>query len=336
MDTNHAPATGIAPAAVTRRDLLALSLATLLLPAQAAAQNPPLKPIKLVVGFAPGGSADFVARLIAPRLASALSTTVVVENKAGASGTIAVAHVAKSTPDGTTLLMGSASPVVIAPQTLEKAPFNPLTDLAPVNTVGLTPQVIAVSASSGIRTLRELLRLARTRQVSLASSGTGGMTHLSIELLIRASGSNVVHVPYKGAGPSITDALAGHVHGLVSDATPVLPMLQDGRLVALAVTSDKRVDFLPNVPTVSEEVPGFVAVNWAGVFAPASTPKPLVETINAALTSVVASDEVKAQLQKAGFVPSTMTSPDAFQRFVAEEHTRWGKLIRELNIVLKE
>jgi tripartite-type tricarboxylate transporter receptor subunit TctC len=328
--------TGVPRGASSRRAFVAFGLATFFFPRLGTAQNPASKPIKLMVGFAPGGSADFVARLIAPRLATAFGAVVVVENKPGASGTIAVAHVAKSAPDGTTLLMGSASPVVIAPQTLEKAPFNALTDLVAINTVGLTPQVIAVSASSGIRTLKDLLTLARTRQVSLASSGTGGMTHLSIELLIRASGSNIVHVPYKGSGPAISDTLAGHVHGLASDATPLLPLLQDGRLVALAVTSEQRVDFLSDVPTVSEEFPGFAATNWSGVLAPVGTPKALIDRINAGLVSVVANNDVRTQLRKAGFVPGTMVSPEAFQKFVAEDFARWGKLIKELNIVTKE
>ncbi|QDL38667.1 Bug family tripartite tricarboxylate transporter substrate binding protein [Rhodoferax sediminis] len=322
----------------SRRRSIALCLATLLLflPGLGVAQSLGAKPIKLVVGFTPGVSADFVVRMIAPRIAEALGPTVVVENKPGASGTIAGAFVAKSPPDDTTLLMGSASPVVISPQTLQKVPFNPLTDLVAINTVGLTPQVIAVNPPTGIITFKYLLAMAHAHQVSLASSGTGGMTHLAIEPLIRSSGSNIVHVPYKGAGPSITDTLAGHVQGVVSDLTPVLPFLQDGRVLAVAVTSEKRVEFLPDVPAVSEDIPGLGATNWAGVLAPGGTPRPVVDRINAALVSVVIREDVKTPLRKAGFVPTTMASPEAFQRFVAQDYGRWGKLIRELNIVTND
>jgi tripartite-type tricarboxylate transporter receptor subunit TctC len=232
--------------------------------------------------------------------------------------------------------MGSASPVLISPQTLQKSPFNVLTDLVGINTVGLTPQVIAVSPAMGIKSLKDLLASSRTRQISLGSSGTGGMTHLTIELLIRDAGTQIVHVPYKGAGPSITDALAGHVQGVVSDLTPLLPFLQDGRLLALAVTSDKRVDLLPNVPTVNEDLPGFSATNWAGLLAPSGTPKPIIEAINSALLKALAGEDAKAQLRKAGFVPSAMPSPEAFQKFLVRDYARWGKLIKELGIVTLE
>jgi tripartite-type tricarboxylate transporter receptor subunit TctC len=335
MTSCNAPAILI-PVAAARRRLLALGAAGCLLPGLAEAQPGAARPIRLVVGFTPGGSADFIARLIAPALGEALGTTVLVDNRPGASGTIAGTFVARSAPDGTTLLVGSASPVVISPQVLQKSPFHPLTDLLGVNTIGLTPQVIAVSPATGIRTLKDLLAMARTQPVSLASSGTGGMTHLTIELLARAAGGKIVHVPYKGAGPSITDALAGHVQGVVSDLTPLIPMLQDGRLQALAVTSEKRIDLLPEVPAVSESLPGFSATNWAGVLAPAGTPRPLLLRLHAALGAVIGREDVRTQLRKAGFVPASTESPEAFQKFIADDFARWGRLIKELNIVLTE
>ncbi len=304
-------------------------------PALACAQDYPAnKPIKLIVGYPPGGSNDIVARLIAPRLGEALGTTVVVENRAGVSGAVGADFVAKAAPDGLTLLFASASPVVITPHTIPRIPFNTLTDFAPVNTVGLTPEAIAVSPSLGVKNLKELLALAQTRQVSLSSSGTGGMPHLTIELLMQASkNSKFVHVPYKGAGPAITDTLAGHVNGIVMDVTPLYPLIQEGKLQALALTSEKRAEFLPNVPTAQDELPGFAVTNWLGLFAPAKTPAAIVDKLNAALVRIVAREDVKAQLIKNAVVPSVMASPAAFTQFVAAEYARWGKLVKDKNIV---
>ena len=300
------------------------------------AQEFPGKPIHLVVGYPPGGSNDIVARIIAPALGEALGTQVVVENKAGANGVIGADFVAKAVPDGYTLLAASASPLVITPHTLAKIPFNTLTDFSPINTVGLTPEAIAVAPALGVTTLKELIALSRTRQISLSSSGTGGLPHLTIELLIQASKGNIIHVPYKGAVPAVTDTLAGHVNGIVMDVPPLYPLIQDGRLRALAVTSDKRVEFLPNVPTAQEELPGFNVSNWVGVFAPARTPKPVIEKINDALRKAVARADVRQQLVKVAVVPSIMATPDAFAKFVGEEFGRWGRLVKEKNITTND
>ncbi len=316
-----------------RRSLLALGLAAACAPGLVSAQDFPNKPIKLVVGYPPGGSNDIVARIVAPRLGEELGTTVVVENKAGVSGAIGADFVAKSAADGYTLLLASASPVVITPHTIPKVPFNTLTDFTAINTVGLTPEAIAVSPSLGVKDLKELLALARTRQVSLSSSGTGGLPHLTIELLMQAAKGKIVHVPYKGAGPAVTDTLAGHVNGIVMDVPPLFPLFQDGRLQPLAVTSAKRVEFLPNVPTAQEELPGFDVTNWVGVFGPAKLPAAVTARLNAALTKVVAREDVRAQLIKVAVVPSSMANPAAFQQFVAAEYGRWGKLVKEKNIV---
>jgi tripartite-type tricarboxylate transporter receptor subunit TctC len=315
-----------------RRSLLALGLAAAFVPGFATTQAFPNKPIRLIVGYPPGGSNDIVARIIAPRLGEELGTTVVVENKAGVSGAIGADFVAKSAADGYTLLLASASPVVITPHTIPKVPFNTLTDFTAINTVGLTPEAIAVSPSLGVKSLKELLALARTRQVTLSSSGTGGLPHLTIELLIQAAKGHIVHVPYKGAGPAITDTLAGHVNGIVMDVPPLFPLFQDGRLQPLAVTSAKRAEFLPNVPTAQEELPGFDVTNWVGVFGPAKLPPVVLARINAALAKTVAREDVRAQLIKVAVVPSTMVNPAAFQQFVAAEYGRWGKLVKAKNI----
>jgi tripartite-type tricarboxylate transporter receptor subunit TctC len=312
---------------------LAASMAFLLPAAGGAQSYAGNKPVRLIVGYTPGGSNDIIARIIAPRLAEELGTSVVVENKPGASGALGADYVAKSPPDGLTLLAASASPVVITPHTLPKVSFNTLTDFAPINTVGLTPEAIALGPKMKAASLKELLDTARTKQVTLASSGTGGLPHLTIELLTQASKGKILHVPYKGAAPAITDTIAGHVDGIVMDLPPLFPMIQEGRLTALAVTSDKRFDLLPNLPTAHEELPGFTVTNWMGVFAPAKTPKAVIDQLDAALKKVVAREDVKAQLLKNAVVPSVMASPDVFTKFVAQEYNRWGKLVKERNIV---
>lgn len=324
---------GFAP---SRRHVLALGAAALLAPGLAAAQEYPTKPIRLIVGYPPGGSNDIVARIMAPHLAQALGTSVIVENRAGVSGALASDYVAKSAPDGYTLLAASASPVVITPHTIPKIPFNTLTDFAPVNTVGVMPEAIAVAPSLGVNSLKELLDLAKTRQISLSSSGTGGLPHLTIELLTQVAKANILHVPYKGAGPAVSDTLAGHVNGIVMDVPPLYPFIKDGRLKALAVTSDKRVEFLPDVPTAQEVLPGFSVTNWVGVFAPAKTPRVIVDKLNAALVKVAGRPDVRQQLLKVAVVPSTMASPDDFQKFVADEFNRWGKLVKEKHITAND
>jgi tripartite-type tricarboxylate transporter receptor subunit TctC len=308
----------------------AVALSTMLLgPGSAVAQDYPTRPIKIIVGYPPGGSNDIVARIIAPPLGEELGVPVIVENRAGASGTIGADAVAKAAPDGYTLMVTSASPVVITPHTMEKVPFDTPRDFAAVNTVGLTPEVIAVRSALPVHSLKELLALAQKQQVSLSSSGSGGLPHLTIELIKQAHKGNILHVPYKGAAPAMTDTIAGHVDGIVMDLPPLFPMIKDGRLRPLAVTSAKRVDFLPDVPTALEELPGFDVVNWLGVLAPAKTPQKVIDRLNAALIKIVARPDVKEKLSNVAVVPSTMESPAAFQKFLAAEYARWGKVVKE-------
>jgi tripartite-type tricarboxylate transporter receptor subunit TctC len=295
-----------------------------------AQQDYPNRPIKMVVGYPPGGSNDIVARIVAPALGEILGVQILVDNRAGASGTIGAAQVAKSTPDGYTLMLSSASPLVIAPHTLSKSPFDVDRDFIAINTVGLTPEAIAVGPNMAVGSLRELVALSQRQDVTISSSGNGGLPHLTIELLKRASKGRIVHVPYKGAGPAVSDTLAGHVNAVTMDLPALIGFIKDGRLKALAVTSDKRVDFLPDVPTAQEEgLPSFSAVNWVGVFAPAGTPRPIIDKLHAALARVVADPQVRALLTKAAVVPSASASPQVFQAFIARENERWGRLVRE-------
>jgi tripartite-type tricarboxylate transporter receptor subunit TctC len=311
-----------------------IGLAMLALCGVTAAQDLAIgRPVKLIVGYPPGGSNDIVARIVAPRLAELLGTPVVVENKAGANGVIGADSVAKSAPDGQTLLAASASPLVIAPHLQNgRAPFDTRKDLLAINTLGRMPEVIAVNPSLQITTLSQLLALARTKPVTLASSGNGGLPHLTIELLKQASRGNIVHVPYKGAGPAMADVIAGHTQGIVMDLPPLYPLLQDGRLTPLAVTSERRVEFLPKLPTAEEELPGFQVSNWIGLFAPARTPRSIVDKLNAALIAVMARQDVKDLLHKAAVTPGTLASPEAFQTFVNEEFSRWERVVKSANV----
>ncbi len=314
----------------------ALSSSTLLHTA-ARAQDFSGKPITMVVGFAPGGSNDIAARIIAPYMGELLGTTVVVENKTGAAGMISGAYVVKSAPDGHTLLLSSLSPIVVSPQTKIKPPFHTPTDLIAVNMVGLSPQAIAINNSlPGVKTLADLFALSKTRQITLSSSGTGSLSHLTIEMLTTASNGKLVHVPYKGGGPAVTDTIAGHVDGVVMDLSPILPMSQDGRLNVLAVTTENRIDFLPNTPTAKEDLPNFTAVNWVGVFAPAHTPKNVINKINDAIVKVVARPDVQDKLKKAAIVPQTMESPAKFQTFIDNEYKHYGEVMKQARVELSD
>ncbi|CAM3724974.1 tripartite tricarboxylate transporter substrate binding protein [Polaromonas hydrogenivorans] len=295
-----------------------------------AQKNYPSKPVKLVVGFPPGGSNDIVARIITPALSEILGAQVIVDNRAGASGILAAGQVAKSVPDGYTLMLSSASPLVIAPHTLGKLPFDVNRDFLAINTVGLTPEAVAVGPNTSVKSFKELIELSKTQDVTISSSGNGGLPHLTIELLKQASKGRIIHVAYKGAGPAITDTLAGHVNAVTMDLTALIPFIRDGRLKPLAVTSDKRVDFLPQVPTVQEEgLPSFSAVNWLGIFAPAGTPKSIIDQLHAAIEKVMANPQVRAQLTTAAVIPNTSASPQAFQAFVAQENKRWARVVTD-------
>jgi tripartite-type tricarboxylate transporter receptor subunit TctC len=316
----------------TRREVLALGAAAWTMPHLAWAEDYPSRPLRLMVGFSPGGGVDSSARIIAPRIGEELKATMVVDNKAGASGMICSDYVAKAAPDGYTLMYTAGSAITVAPHLVAKPPINSLTDLIPVNAIGAAPLVLSLHPGTGIRTLPEFIAQAKTRQLTLASAGIGTLTHLTIELLAQVTGGKIVHVPYKGGGAAVVDALSGHVDGMISDIPPVLQQFQAGKLVPIAVTSEQRFELLANIPTVNEVIKGFTAASWMGVFAPAKTPQPIVDRLSVAVAKAVAREDVGAQLKKVGVVPYSYPTPDAFRKFIAEDNERWSKLIREKNI----
>jgi tripartite-type tricarboxylate transporter receptor subunit TctC len=299
----------------------------------ASAQDYPAKPIKLIVGFPPGGSNDVAARVVAPKLAEILGQPVVVENKPGANATLGTDFVAKSAPDGYTLTLGSLSPLVLSLFTYSKIPYDTQKDLVAITTVAMSPEIIAVHPSVPATTLSQLVEYAKTKEVTLSSSGNGGLPHLAIELLKGQSKAKFLHVPYKGASPAVMDTVGGHVNGVVMDLAAVAPHVRDGRLRGLAVTIENRAAGLPDIPTTAEQgLPGVIALNWFAIMAPAKTPKAIVDKLHAAVLKATAMPSVKEELAKAGIEPFTQPSPEAFRKFLAEEIVRWGKIARDAGV----
>jgi len=302
-----------------------LSAAVLLFAwATVAAQTFPSKPVRIVVPFPPGGGADTLARIMEPRLAAIWGQPVIVENRPGASGHIGADFVAKSAPDGATLLMSSTASLT------EKN----VGQFAPVSLVSASPYVVTASPKVAASNIRELIALAKSKpgKLSFASSGTGAASHLSAELFRSMAGVDLLHVPYKGTGQAVTDLLAGHVDLMFAPAQTVMPYVREGRLKALALTGSKRSETLADLPTVAESgVPGYAAVGWFGLLAPAATPRPVVAKISADANRVLAEREVREKMVGLGADPSGDT-PEEFARFIREDQAKWGKLMKEAGI----
>jgi tripartite-type tricarboxylate transporter receptor subunit TctC len=309
-----------------------LALFLLLAATVSVAQPYPSRPIKLVVGFAPGGAADFVSRSIAEPLARSLGQSIVVENRAGAGSSIAAEYAAKSAPDGYTILIASPSSILVNPLISPKAGFDPRRDLAPITRVSSSPLVIAVNPAVGADDLRSLIRIARERpgQLNFATSGNGSAPHLAAVLFMRLASVELVHVPYKGGGPAVQSVLAGDTQ--LSFATPpsVLPLVQAGRLKALAVTSRKRTPLVPGVPGMAEAgLPDYEISFWYGFFAPAGTPDEILKKLFAATSEVLQIPRINASLAKEGTETAGSASPEEFASFIAEDGKLWERLIRD-------
>jgi tripartite-type tricarboxylate transporter receptor subunit TctC len=298
----------------------------------AHAQTYPAKPIRLIVGFPPGGSNDIVARQLAPKLTQLLGVQVIVENRPGANATIATDFVAKAAPDGYTIMLGSSSPLVISPFTYPNLPYDTLRDLAAITTVGSTPEMIATHPSVPARNLKELVALAKSQpnKLAFASSGNGGLPHLAIELFKTLGKVSVLHVPYKGAGPAAIDLVGGHVHVMIIDMPALAPFVKNGKLRGIAMTSEKRTPLLPDIPTSGEQgMPGLIAVNWFGIMAPAKTSAPIIEKLHGAFVKAATAPDMKEQFDKVGVEAYVQPSPEAFTGFLKQELTRWGKIAKE-------
>ncbi len=310
----------------------ALMAAAALTAALAEAQDYPSKPVRLIVGFPPGGSNDIIARQLAPRVGELLGVQVVVENRPGANATIATEYVARSTPDGHTITLGSASPLALSPHTYSKIGYDTARDFAGITTVAMTPEIVAVHPSVPARSLQELIGLARRQpgKLNFAHSGNGGLPHLAIELFKTLAKVNVQPVPYKGAGPAANEVLGGHVEGIIMDFPVLLPHVKAARMRGLALAAEKRMLLLPELPTAGEQgVQGLIAVNWFAIMAPAKTPRPVVDKLHAAFVKAANSPDTRERMRALGIEPLTSASPDAFAKFLQAELVRWGKVAKE-------
>ena len=308
---------------------IAIALAVLMAGA-AGADVYPSKPIRFVVAFPPGGGTDLVARTIAPRLAERLAQQVVVDNRPGAGGNLGTEIVAKSAPDGYTMLMGSVGPLAINASLFARMPFDPLKDLAPVTLAASTPNVLVVHPSLPVTTVRELIALARARPgaINFASSGQGTPAQLAGELFNSMAGVKMVHVPYKGAAPALADLLGGQVQVMFSTMPPALPHVTAGRLRALAVASLRRSPAAPELPTLDETaLPGFEATTWHGVMVPAGTPDAVVARLHHDIVAVLRLPDVAERLSTQG-AEAIGSSPEEFASYIRSETTKWAKVVR--------
>jgi tripartite-type tricarboxylate transporter receptor subunit TctC len=317
----------------TRRGVL--RAAALLLPAPALAQPAgewPARQIRLISPFAPGGAADLTARIMAEELSGALRQTVFVENRTGAGGAIGTEAAARSAPDGYTFVLASTGPFAINPG-LFRLSFDPARDLVAVAMVAIVPSIFVVHPEVPARSMAELVALARARPgaLSYASGGNGTAQHLFGELLKRMAGVDLQHVPYRGGGPAMTDTIAGRVQILCDTLPLALPHIREGRVRALAVTTAGRHPALPDVPAVAEAVPGYEAVGWYGIAAPAGLPAPILERMNREVNALIDRPALKERLSAQGADPLPMT-PEDFAARIARDRERWTTLIRDAGI----
>ena len=309
--------------------LIALLAGVVLAPVALAQSTWPNKPVRVVVAFAPGGIADVAARLISIKLSEALGQSVVVENRAGGAGNVGAVAVARATPDGYTVLATTTS-VAVNPSLSRDAGYDLEKDLMPVINMASSPNLFAVYPGAGVTSMKQLIEKARSGKLNYGTAGSGTTPHLSAEYLFKILAKvNITHVPYKGAGPAVTAAVAGEVEIASVAMPPAVAQVRGGRLVGLAVTSNKRVAALPDVPTVAESgFPGFEDYTWVGFFMPAGSPPEAVSRLNAEMNKLLATQDMKDRLAALGFEP-VGGSPADFGRYVSAEVQKWAKVVRE-------
>jgi|SoiMethySBSTD1v2_1073268.scaffolds.fasta_scaffold27017_7 tripartite-type tricarboxylate transporter receptor subunit TctC len=292
----------------------------------------PSKPVTVVVGFEPGGGTDTTARILQKPLGDLLGQQVVVENRSGAGGDIAVDYVAKAAPDGYTLVLANVGALAVNPHIL-KTPYDPLKDLSPIGMAVVFANVLVVQPTLPVKSLADYLKLAKEKKgLTYASSGIGGAGHLAGELLSRVAKAPLVHVPYKGGGPAMQGFLGGQVDSFFATPISSISQIRSGKARAIATTGLKRAALMPDVPTVAESgYPGYEALNWYGVLGPANLPKDLVERLNRDLGRALANPDAVAQLAKTGVEPHPM-SPAEFGKYIESEYKTWGKLVKEAHI----
>ena len=318
-----------------KKALFALLLAVPALTAPSAmAQQYPSKPIVLVVPFAPGGTSELISRLVAQKLTERLGQQVVVENRPGAAGNIAMEQVARAAPDGYTLILGHIGTLAVNPAMFPKLPYDAIKDFAPVSLIAAVPNIVTVNPAVPAKTLKEFLDLARAKpgSINYGSAGNGSAGHLAMEYLKRIAKSDMVHVPYKGTGPMLTDLLAGQTQATFTGSSPLIPHIKSGKLRALAVGSAVRIPSLPEVPTVAESgFAGFETAQWYGIIAPAKTPPAIIQKLSVEIAQVMKQPDVIARLSGDGTVMIGST-PNEFAAYISKEMKRWGEVVHGANI----
>ena len=296
----------------------------------------PTKPVKIIVPFPPGGPADALARIVGDKLAQSLGQSFVIENKPGAGGNIGMEQGAKAAADGYTLTLAAAGNLTIAPSLYSKLPYDPVKDYAPISVLATVPNILITAPTVPARTLRDLITLAKARPGTLnfASPGNGSGAHLAGELFKSMAGIDIVHVPFNGVGPAMSALLAGNVQIFFAQSSAALPYVRTGKVTALGVASAKRIDAAPELPTIAEAgLPDFEVTSWYALVAPAGTPAPVIEKLNAEIVKALASADVRERFASQGFEP-VGNSPAEFATMQKAESTRWARLAKESNLRL--
>lgn len=316
---------------------LATGLALLASASGAIAQTWPSKPVTWIVPFAPGGSSDVISRMVASKLAERIGQSVVVDNKPGGAGVIAMQAAQRATPDGHTIILGHIGTMAVNPSMLPSQPYDVAKDFSTVSLLATVPSMIGVHPSAPVRSLKELIAIAKEKPgtINYGTAGNGSAGHLAMEYFKQAAGlskDSLVHVPYRGTGPMMTDLLGGQTQATFTGAIPLLPHVRSGKILPIAVGTAKRLDVLPDVPTVAEMgFPDFETSQWYGVLAPARTPKDIVDRLSKELAETLKHPEVVAKLAADGSV-AVGSTPDAFAEFARKEAERWGQVVRTAGI----
>jgi len=322
---------------LTRRTFTAVAAAAAAVAfAPARAQDKwPSKPITYIVPFPAGGTTDILARLIAQKLGPALGTTIIVDNKGGAGGSVGSEMASRAAPDGYTLLGGTISSHAINVSLYPKIGYDPVKSFEPITLIGTNPTVLVVNQASPYKTLADVIAAGKANKpLNAASAGSGTSQHLSLELLKSKAGIDITHIPYKGSGPAIQDVIAGQVDMMFDTTVVAGPHIESGKLRALAVTSAKRLPNLPNVPTVAETVPGYEVISWQAIFAPAGTPKAILERLHAEIAKILRDADMQDRLGKLGMQGADM-SVEQISTFQKAEVAKWAAVIKAANIKLE-